>query len=123
MSDQRAFVARDVERVHFSVLAAALPDARPFTDVEHTLRREFLSWALAPRRQSFTCWQEAWNSWTGAAPHRPGAVRLWLRCPQCHGRLYVIRHGQITACLTCVGRRTVTRTYTALWQPPDRPAP
>lgn len=123
MSADRRFLGSEVEGVHFSVLAAAVPDARPFTDVEHTLRREFRLWTLEPRRQPYTCWQEAWNSWTGAEPHRPGVVRLRLRCPQCRGRLYVIRHGRLAACLTCAGRRTITGTYTALWQQPDRPAP
>jgi hypothetical protein len=111
-------LANQIHRLPFHVLAAALPQLRPF-DSHTEVRRDFAAWALC-QRQLYPTWQDAWNAWTRVSAGRPGQIDLQVTCPDCRGRLISTRHGIPAACLTCMGRRYVRLTTPTLWQqPPD----
>ena len=96
----------------------------------HDLRREFgryLSTRASATRH--TTWQDAWNAWTGVAPHRPGEIQFTpVRCAQCHGRRFDLRHvarnlsrtGRPDICGECrgTGRGTSTRLLATYITPP-----
>ncbi len=113
-------VAHEIHRLPQHVLAAALPELRG-TDVWHDLRTEFARWAVGQPEQ-FASWRHAWNRWTRASPHQPGAITLTVTCPECRGRLFSTKRGIPAACTTCVGRRRTTVRSRATWQPETNPA-
>lgn len=107
------------------VLLASLPR---LDNVDlHTIRGDFARWASRTRPAgsgsarsdgTWSSWQEAWNTWTGAAPHTPGRIRYTPhRCARCSGRRVDFRRG--TVCGSCLGtgRHRGTATQTALWVP------
>lgn len=110
---------REIHQLPHHVLAAALPDLRPMNS-GYEIRTEFARWTLR-QRQTFTSWEQAWNTWTHASPHAPGTVELSVLCPDCHGRLFSTRRGIPSACTTCRGRRRTTVRSRAVWQN-DTPA-
>lgn len=81
------------------------------------VRQEFISW-VAGRRGQYESWQHAWNDWTGAAEGRPGMIRMHVLCPDCRGRMYSTKHGRLSPCTTCSGRKRVWVEITALWRKP-----
>lgn len=84
------------------------------TDLD-TIRREFAMHISTQRgRTRYATWQDAWNAWTGATPHRPGQITYTPhRCPTCHGRGFDHRHpgrnlartGHPMICGDCRGNR------------------
>jgi hypothetical protein len=79
-----------------------------------TIRREWARFIESRRRQPFTTWQDAWNTWTGATPRQPGQIMFTPdRCPECHGRGFshrrpdrnLARTGHPMGCFACGGNR------------------
>lgn len=96
------------------VLAAAY---RPTSEVDlSAVRQDFISW-VASQRTPFDNWQQAWNSWAQATPQHPGRIRLHVLCPTCRGRMFTLRTGTPRPCTTCMARKRVRITLTALYQP------
>lgn len=100
-------------RMAHSIDTGLLRSHLPRLDISdlYDIRREFAN-ALATRQgRSAATWQEAWNAWTGATPHRPGTIRIFARCSQCSGRGFshrnvshnLSRTGSPYACGTCRG--------------------
>ncbi|EHB48633.1 hypothetical protein MycrhDRAFT_5474 [Mycolicibacterium rhodesiae JS60] len=104
-----------IHAISHDALARAVPNLRPF-DIDHELRQEFAAWT-ARQRNTYATWQAAWNDWTRATARRPGTVHLSVRCPQCRGRSFAIRHGAVVACRASLGRRRINIHTAALWQP------
>lgn len=118
-------IAHEIHRLPHHLLALALPDLRPMTAEVNDVRREFARWT-AHQPEEFGTWRRAWNGWTRATQHHPGAITLTVVCPDCRGRLFSTRRGIPGPCTTCRGRRRITVRSRALWQPdttPDTPAP
>jgi len=113
-------IAHQIHRLPHHVLAAALPELRGM-DVWHDLRIEFARWT-ARQPEQFASWRHAWNRWTRASAHHPGAIALTVTCPECRGRLFSTKRGIPTACTTCRGRRRATVRSRAIWQPDTDPA-
>lgn len=98
------------------VLAAALPQMRPFgADERRDVLEAFDGW-LRQARENYVNWQAAWNDWADATPRHSGRVHIRpLYCPNCRGRSFTIRHGQAQPCWTCLnGLRG--KSVLALWQ-------
>lgn len=113
-------IAREIHRLPHHLLLTALPDLRA-TDVFHELRTEFARWTVSQPEQ-FGSWRQAWNRWTRASAHRPGAVTLTVLCPECRGRLFSSKRGIPGPCITCHGRRRATVRSRAIWQADTEPA-
>lgn len=100
----------------------------------HDVRSEFAWFLTTPRaRATYQTWQEAWNAFTGATPHRPGALNYTTsRCSACNGRRYdhrriarnISRTGSPYICGECRGTGRGQRvTKTALYVEPPAPEP
>jgi hypothetical protein len=94
-----------IHAISHDALAHAVPNLRPF-DIHHELRQEFAA-STARQRNTYATWREAWNDWTRATARRPGTVQLSVRCTQCRGRSFTIRHGAALPCNVCLGRRRI----------------
>ncbi len=106
-------LALQLHQLPMQVLSAA---CRSSADLDlSSLRQEFISWVACQRTQ-FGSWQEAWNSWSLAAPQRPGRIRLHVLCPTCRGRMFTLRTGAPRPCTTCLARKRVWITVTAFYQ-------
>lgn len=74
-------------------------------DRGNDIRRE-LATEILHARTEITCWQDAWNSLTGATEDRLGQLRLSpAKCSECRGRRFSTRSIQrgSNVCLTCHG--------------------
>lgn len=112
MTPNRA-LALQAHHLPLQVFASA---CRPTADLDlSALRQEFIAW-LACQRNQFGSWQEAWNSWAAATPQHPGRIRMHVLCPTCRGRMFTLHTGTVRPCPTCVARKRVWITVTALYQ-------
>ena len=81
-------------RVAHTIDARALLYLLPHVDQMDLpeIRTEFAR-SIQTLRVPVATWQEAWNTWTGATPGRPGQITYTrLRCKVCKGRRYSTRN-------------------------------
>lgn len=89
--------------------------ANPRVDL-WAVRQDFARFIQADRRRSrYTCWQQAWNAFTGATERHTGILYITQKCSACSGRMFDRRTGR--ACTTCLARRTERLTLSPYYVP------
>lgn len=110
-------------QIAYRINARDLLSLLPYFDQSdlNDLRREFSQylWSQNRRNNATATWQEAWNAWSGAQPHRAGSVRFTpARCKECKGRRFshhnvmhnLNRTGSPHLCGACSGSGRGTST-------------